>query len=217
MTPSWRQIKDWPAPASAAGRVASDLIRRALTQPVAVHQARQIPLGFQPFRPRTASSRVSTSASTACGTHWAVMRALLDVNVLVALLDAGHIRRATGQADAQYGIDARATASTPLTQIGCLRLLSLPTWPRPQPLRGGRRRATAQSDAHGSPRVLERCLSVLDSSSHRHALVAHRDPVGCVPAGAGGLRREGAVRHVRSTGVRPATGARRGPRHLALI
>ncbi|MEY2853029.1 MAG: hypothetical protein RL030_161 [Pseudomonadota bacterium] len=61
------------------------------------------------------------------------MRALLDVNVLAALLDAGHIHHATANHWLGSRIDA-GWASSPLTQIGCLRLLSLPTYPRPQPL-----------------------------------------------------------------------------------
>ena len=60
------------------------------------------------------------------------MRALLDVNVLVALLDAGHLhhRAATDwlASHARHG-----WASCPLTQNGCLRVLSLPGYPNPQP------------------------------------------------------------------------------------
>ena len=60
------------------------------------------------------------------------MRALLDVNVLVALLDASHLhhRAATDwlAAHARFG-----WASCPLTQNGCLRILSLPSYPNPQP------------------------------------------------------------------------------------
>lgn len=60
------------------------------------------------------------------------MRGLLDVNVLVALLDAGHLhhRLATDwlAANARLG-----WASCPLTQNGCLRILSLPAYLNPQP------------------------------------------------------------------------------------
>lgn len=61
------------------------------------------------------------------------MRALLDVNVLVALLDAGHLhhRLATQwmQTNARFG-----WASCPLTQNGCLRVMSLTSYPNSQPL-----------------------------------------------------------------------------------
>ncbi len=60
------------------------------------------------------------------------MQALLDVNVLVALLDAGHLhhRSATGWLAAHA---AEGWASCPLTQNGCIRILSLPGYPNPQP------------------------------------------------------------------------------------
>ena len=60
------------------------------------------------------------------------MRALLDVNVLVALLDAGHLHHAV----ATRWLAAHATAgwaSCPLTQNGCLRILSLSSYPNAQP------------------------------------------------------------------------------------
>lgn len=60
------------------------------------------------------------------------MRALLDVNVLVALLDAGHLHHAVAT-DWLAGRGRRGWASCPLTQNGCLRILSLPTYPNPQP------------------------------------------------------------------------------------
>src|SRR5262245_42524722 len=60
------------------------------------------------------------------------MRALLDVNVLIALLDAGHLhhRRAT-----EWRSDNRRAgwASCPVTQNGCIRILSQPGYPNPQP------------------------------------------------------------------------------------
>lgn len=60
------------------------------------------------------------------------MRALLDVNVLVALLDASHLHH--GAATAWLAAHARlGWASCPLTQNGCLRILSLPSYPNPQP------------------------------------------------------------------------------------
>jgi hypothetical protein len=60
------------------------------------------------------------------------MRALLDVNVLVALLDAGHLHhRAATAWLAAHG--RGGWSSCPLTQNGCLRILSLPAYPNPQP------------------------------------------------------------------------------------
>ncbi len=61
------------------------------------------------------------------------MRALLDVNVLVALLDAAHVhhRIATGWLERNL---RAGWASCPLTQNGCLRVLSNPSYPSPLPL-----------------------------------------------------------------------------------
>ena len=55
------------------------------------------------------------------------MRSLLDVNVLVALLDAAHLhhRIATDWLAANI---AQGWASCPLTQNGCVRILSLPNY-----------------------------------------------------------------------------------------
>ena len=56
------------------------------------------------------------------------MRALLDVNVLIALLDSRHLhhRRATDWLAAHL---RGGWASCPLTQNGCIRILSQPSYP----------------------------------------------------------------------------------------
>ena len=61
------------------------------------------------------------------------MRALLDVNVLVALLDAAHVHHRTASAWLGKHIGA-GWASCPLTQNGCLRVLANPSYPSPLPL-----------------------------------------------------------------------------------
>jgi uncharacterized protein len=60
------------------------------------------------------------------------MRALLDVNVLVALLDGGHLHHRAATDWLARHADA-GWASCPLTQNGCLRILALPSYPNPQP------------------------------------------------------------------------------------
>lgn len=61
------------------------------------------------------------------------MRALLDINVLIALLDGGHGFH--GRALEWFLAHAEAGwASCPLTQNGCLRILSQPRYARPLPL-----------------------------------------------------------------------------------
>ncbi len=61
------------------------------------------------------------------------MRALLDVNVLLALLDASHVEHADARAwwssERKWG-----WATCPLTQHGFVRVLSLPSYPNCRPL-----------------------------------------------------------------------------------
>lgn len=60
------------------------------------------------------------------------MRALLDVNVLIALLDANHLhhRRAAEWLEENA---ASGWASCPLKQNGCIRIMSQPGYPNPVP------------------------------------------------------------------------------------
>lgn len=56
------------------------------------------------------------------------MRALLDVNVLIALLDQDHAMH--DAATRWFAADARGGwASTPITQNGCVRIMSHPSYP----------------------------------------------------------------------------------------
>jgi toxin-antitoxin system PIN domain toxin len=59
------------------------------------------------------------------------MRALLDVNVLIALLDAAHVHHVTARDWLQQNI-AGGWASCPLTQNGCIRILSHSSYPGAQ-------------------------------------------------------------------------------------
>ena len=58
------------------------------------------------------------------------MRALLDVNVLIALLDEDHEHHQAAndwlEANIQFG-----WASCPITQNGCIRIMSQPSYPNP--------------------------------------------------------------------------------------
>ncbi len=56
------------------------------------------------------------------------MRALLDVNVLIALLDAAHIHHRLATRWLSEALDA-GWATCPLTQIGCIRIMSQPAYP----------------------------------------------------------------------------------------
>jgi toxin-antitoxin system PIN domain toxin len=81
------------------------------------------------------------------------MRALLDVNVLVALLDGGHLHHRT----ATQWLAAHARegwASCPLTQNGCVRILSQPAYRNaqaPAAVAGRLGQATANSSCEFWP------------------------------------------------------------------
>lgn len=74
------------------------------------------------------------------------MRALLDVNVLIALLDSDHALhgRAT-QWFVSYG--RRGWASCPLTQNGCARIMSHPSYPNALPVRSVMARLAEASES----------------------------------------------------------------------
>jgi uncharacterized protein len=56
------------------------------------------------------------------------MRALLDVNVLIALLDTAHVGHAAATRWLAREV-GRGWASCPLTQNGCIRIMSQPAYP----------------------------------------------------------------------------------------
>jgi uncharacterized protein len=60
------------------------------------------------------------------------MRALLDVNVLIALLDRSHIHNSLVTAWLADNVDA-GWASCPITQNGCIRIFSQPSYPNTVP------------------------------------------------------------------------------------
>lgn len=62
------------------------------------------------------------------------MRALLDVNVLIALLDSRHASH--GRAREWFATEApRGWASCPITQNGCIRVMSHASYPNAVPVR----------------------------------------------------------------------------------
>lgn len=75
------------------------------------------------------------------------MRALLDVNVLIALLQPAHLHhRPAAEWLASHG--GSGWASCPLTQNGCIRILSMPSYPDAQPAAAvAERLARAAADA----------------------------------------------------------------------
>lgn len=77
------------------------------------------------------------------------MRSLLDVNVLIALLDADHTSHRS--ALAWFGENSRhGWASCPITQNGCVRIMSHPGYP----------------NAHAVSEIVERLRSATADPSH---------------------------------------------------
>ncbi len=60
------------------------------------------------------------------------MRALLDVNILIALLDGAHIHHERASAWLAENL-AAGWASCPITQNGCIRIMSQPAYPNSRP------------------------------------------------------------------------------------
>lgn len=60
------------------------------------------------------------------------MRALLDVNVLIALLDVDHVHHAAAANWLSANI-GKGWASCPLTQNGCIRIMAQPGYPHALP------------------------------------------------------------------------------------
>ena len=58
------------------------------------------------------------------------MRALLDINVIIALLDANHVMHACARRWLERELET-GWASCPVTQNGVLRILSQPAYPTP--------------------------------------------------------------------------------------
>lgn len=102
-----------------------------------------------------------------------LMRALLDVNVLIAMIDGAHVhhRRAFEWMGAH--VDA-GWASTPMTQNGCIRIMSQPQYPSPLPARSVAERLT-KAASHPSHAFWPDSISLLDPSRVTwDAVLGHR-------------------------------------------
>jgi len=78
-----------------------------------------------------------------------MMRALLDVNVLIALLDSDHTSH--GVALMWFAKHAReGWASSPITQNGCVRIMSNPSYPNALPVQAVMKRLAdaCEEDVH---------------------------------------------------------------------
>jgi len=88
------------------------------------------------------------------------MRALLDVNVLIALLDGSHLHHGPTTEWLASHID-HGWASSPITQNGCIRILSQPGYPNPVPAAQAAERL-AEATQHPSHAFWADSISLLD-------------------------------------------------------
>ena len=100
-------------------------------------------------------------------------RALLDVNVLIALLDADHLHHRRATAWLAQNI-AAGWASCAITQNGCVRIMSQPGYPNPLPTaRVAERLRDATHTAHH--RFIAEAPSLLDPERFdTEQLLGHR-------------------------------------------
>jgi uncharacterized protein len=101
------------------------------------------------------------------------MVALLDVNVLIALIDPAHKFHRTAKAWAlEHALSG--WASCPLTQNGCIRIISQPSYQQPVPLRQAIQtlQVLCQSRQH---QFWPDDLSLLDAARFEHSKIhGHR-------------------------------------------
>ena len=101
------------------------------------------------------------------------MRALLDVNVLIALLDAAHIHHQRASQWLEQSL-RHGWASCPLTQNGCLRIMAQPAYPQALPLAAVAQRL-GQAAATPAHLFIADDYSLLDADSlHWPQLLGHR-------------------------------------------
>ena len=106
------------------------------------------------------------------------MRALLDVNVLIALLDAGHIHHQRARQWLEQEIE-NGWVSCPLTQNGCLRIMSQPSYPQALPLQAVAQRLS-QALAHARHTLIADDYSLLDAGQiNWNHLLGHRQVSDC--------------------------------------
>lgn len=106
------------------------------------------------------------------------MLSLLDVNVLIALLDENHVHHPDASAWFADHVD-QGWASCPITQNGCLRIVSHPRYPNSIEVSDAMSRLkTAVATPYH--RFIPDDISLLDDNTidHRHLLVSHRQLTG---------------------------------------
>ncbi|MFM7266466.1 MAG: TA system VapC family ribonuclease toxin [Cyanobium sp.] len=88
-------------------------------------------------------------------------RALLDINVIIALLDQGHVLHPVATRWLQQELD-HGWATCPITENGVVRIMAQPTYPNPQPAAAVAARL-AEACRHPSHAFLPEPISLLQT------------------------------------------------------
>ena len=126
-----------------------------------------------PAQAREPRARYAASTAAHAATQATAPRALLDVNVLIALLDADHLHHRRASAWLAENI-ASGWASCAITQNGCVRIMSQPGYQNPLPAARvvERLRAATQTTHH---EFVSGTVSLLDEERFdSEQLLGHR-------------------------------------------
>jgi hypothetical protein len=142
------------------------------------------------------------------------MRALLDVNVLIALLDADHVHHDRARSWLERHA-ARGWASCPITQNGCARIMSQAGYPNPLPTAAVLERLAAAA-SHPGHEFWPDDVSLLDRATADHRRIHGPRQVTDVYLVALAVRHEGRLATF-DAGIPIAAVARATKKHLAVI
>lgn len=100
------------------------------------------------------------------------MRALLDVNVLIALLDSNHVHHSLVTNWLGHHIKS-GWASCPITQNGCIRIMSQPSYPNAVSAAQVAERLT-EATQHSSHMFWSDSISLLDGGVNWQTILSSR-------------------------------------------
>ena len=101
------------------------------------------------------------------------MKALLDVNVLIALIDENHPDTVKAERWFQNNIE-QGWATCPLTENGCIRILSLPRYPNTLSIQDAVTRLRSVKDRPHYEFIADDISMFHESSVDIHLLSGHR-------------------------------------------
>ena len=142
------------------------------------------------------------------------MRALFDVNVLIALLDSDHIGHVAATAWYAQNLQ-QGWASCPITENGCARVMSSPGYPNPLPIAAILERL-GQAKNTGDHQFWADDVSLTDTAGFKHTELLGPKQITDRYLLALAIRRKGRL-VTFDRGIRPTAAIGALPEHLALI